>query len=101
MKKLKVIFAIFILNLATISLLIVGASRVHSSTSSVTTNIKANQASNQCIVTIQGNQYDVSKLRKTHSGGDVFTCNTDMTDVFFSMHDNGLLNSQMQQYLVK
>lgn len=54
-----------------------------------------------CIVTISGKKYDVINLRKTHSGGDVFTCNTDMTSTFFSMHGQSLLNNQMSKYLVK
>ncbi len=42
--------------------------------------------SNRCIVTVNGSQYDVTNLRRTHSGGDIFTCGTDMTSTFMSMH---------------
>ncbi|MCA9375056.1 hypothetical protein KC622_01855 [Candidatus Dojkabacteria bacterium] len=56
---------------------------------------------NSCIITIQGHQYDVTQLRRTHSGGDIFICGTDMTQTFFSMHNSQLLNGQMQRYLVK
>lgn len=39
-----------------------------------------------CIVTINGKRYDVERLRRTHSGGDVFVCNSDMTNTFKSEH---------------
>lgn len=55
-------------------------------------------SSNQCIITISGIKYDVQPLRNTHSGGDVFTCNTDMTATFFGQHGQSLLNSTMQKY---
>ncbi len=43
---------------------------------------------NRCIVTINGNKYDVTQLRNTHSGprGSFFQCNTDMTAAFQSEH---------------
>jgi len=41
---------------------------------------------NQCLVTLFGIQYDVSPLRSTHGGGDIFVCNTDMTVTFQSQH---------------
>jgi cytochrome b involved in lipid metabolism len=53
-----------------------------------------------CIVTISGKRYDVQPLRSTHPGGDVFTCGTDMTSVFFGQHDQNLLDTQMKQYLL-
>lgn len=55
---------------------------------------------NSCIVTIQGLKYNVFNLKRTHSGGDIFVCNTDMTSTFFSFHDNSMLQGQMQQYLL-
>lgn len=39
-----------------------------------------------CIVTINGSRYDVTALRKTHSGGNIFVCGTNMTATFQSMH---------------
>ncbi len=39
-----------------------------------------------CVVTIFGQQYDVAPLQTNHSGGNVFTCGTDMSAVFQSMH---------------
>jgi len=53
---------------------------------------------NACIVTLFGNQYDVTSLRQTHSGGDVFVCNSDMTTTYQNQHGTNL--SRMQPYLV-
>ena len=53
---------------------------------------------NQCVITISGVKYDVQPLRNTHSGGDVFVCNTDMTNIFFGEHDQSLLINEMQKY---
>lgn len=54
--------------------------RIISPTSIPTTN------SSSCIVTVFGKQYDVTTLRSTHTGGDVFTCGTDMTAIYQGRH---------------
>lgn len=43
-------------------------------------------AAGPCIVTIFGKQYDVAPLQTGHTGGNVFTCGTDMTNVYQGMH---------------
>lgn len=53
---------------------------------------------NNCIITLSGQQYDVTTLRQTHSGGDVFQCGADMTAVYQKKHGSNL--SMMQKYLV-
>lgn len=53
---------------------------------------------NQCIVTISGSLYDVTALRTTHSGGDIFKCGTDMTSTFSGKHGNNL--SLISRYLI-
>lgn len=53
---------------------------------------------NQCIITLFGNRYDVTSLRKTHSGGDIFKCGTDMTTVYQGRHGTNL--ARMQPYLL-
>jgi hypothetical protein len=63
------------------------------STSSTT---QANAA--QCTITLFGKQYDVSNLRNTHSGGNIFNCGTDMTAIYQGRHGTDL--SRMQQYLI-
>lgn len=55
--------------------------------------------SNRCIIMIQGAKYDVTDFRSIHSGGDIFQCGTDMTQVFFSQHNQNTLNL-MQKYRV-
>jgi hypothetical protein len=35
-----------------------------------------------------------------HSGGDIFVCASDMTGVFFSQHNQALLDTTMRQFLV-
>ncbi len=39
-----------------------------------------------CIITVAGAKYNVYALQKTHSGGNVFTCGSDMTSSFNSQH---------------
>lgn len=52
----------------------------------------------QCLVTVSGKTYDVYNLRNSHSGGDVFVCNTDMTNTFNSFH--GMNFGLIAKYLV-
>ncbi len=52
-----------------------------------------------CIVTIDSVKYDVTRLRSTHSGGDIFSCGTDMSQTFWSRHNNRILQ-RMQQYKI-
>jgi cytochrome b involved in lipid metabolism len=52
-----------------------------------------------CIITIDGKQYDVSQLRFTHPGGNIFVCGTDMSAAFHKHHDDNL--QMIQKYLVK
>jgi predicted heme/steroid binding protein len=53
---------------------------------------------NSCIVTISGEKYDVSSLKASHSGGDIFNCGSDMTSVYKDEHGSNL--SRMNMYLV-
>ncbi|MFA6981495.1 MAG: cytochrome b5 domain-containing protein [Patescibacteria group bacterium] len=55
---------------------------------------------NRCIITVDGSRYDVTEYRDKHSGGDIFTCGTDMTSVFNDQHDSGTLK-KMVPYLLK
>jgi predicted heme/steroid binding protein len=52
-----------------------------------------------CIITIDGQKYDVESLRSTHTGGDIFQCGTDMSAAFHRKHDDNL--QMIQKYLVK
>lgn len=53
----------------------------------------------KCIIRIDSQQYNVTELRETHSGGDVFKCGTDMTSAFYSRHDASYL-LMMEQYKI-
>lgn len=52
-----------------------------------------------CIITIDGQKYDVESLRSMHTGGDIFVCGTDMSAAFHRKHDDNL--QMIQKYLVK
>ena len=51
---------------------------------------------NRCIITLFGKTYDISNLRSTHSGGDVFTCGADMTSKYQGKHGSSV--SMMSRY---
>lgn len=55
------------------------------------------QLTNRCIITLDGASYDVTDFRNLHSGGDIFTCGTDMSALFWSRHGRSMFN-RMQQY---
>lgn len=63
-----------------------------------TNPIPSPSGSSKCIITLFGGQYDVTSLRSSHSGGDVFKCGTDQTVLYQSKHGNNLV--PMQPYLV-
>lgn len=51
-----------------------------------------------CLITLSGQQFDVTSLRKSHPGGDIFVCNTDMTASYQNQHGSSL--ARMQKYAV-
>jgi hypothetical protein len=55
-------------------------------------------SSSGCIITLSGKQYDVTPLRSSHPGGDIFVCGTDMTASYNSRHGSDL--SRMTKYQV-
>lgn len=63
-----------------------------------TTTTTPTQNANQCVVTLFGLKYDVAPLRNSHSGGDIFTCGTDMTAIYQSQHGTNV--SRMAKYLI-
>ncbi len=52
-----------------------------------------------CIVILDGAQYNVNTLKNTHSGGDIFSCGTDMSSTFWSKHGQSIFN-KMQKYRI-
>jgi PPE-repeat protein len=55
-------------------------------------------ATTRCLVTLQGNVYDVTSLMTTHSGGNIFICSSDQTQLYLTTH--GISLSRMTPYLV-
>jgi hypothetical protein len=53
----------------------------------------------RCIIVIDGAQYNVTQLRSTHSGGDIFTCQTDMSAIFWSRHNQDIFQ-KLQKYRI-
>jgi hypothetical protein len=52
----------------------------------------------RCIVTISGSRYNVTALRSTHSGGNIFVCGTDMTATYQGQH--GTSTSLIARYKI-
>jgi len=51
-----------------------------------------------CIVTLFGQQYDVTSLQTNHTGGNIFVCGTDMTAAYQAQHGTNV--SRMAPYLI-
>jgi cytochrome b involved in lipid metabolism len=65
-------------------------------TVTTTKTAAAVDTTNRCIITLFGKSYDISNLRSTHSGGDVFTCGADMTSKYQGKHGSSV--SMMSRY---
>ncbi len=52
-----------------------------------------------CVISIDGVSYEITSLRSTHSGGDVFTCGADMSAIFWGQHGNSILR-KMAKYQI-
>lgn len=51
-----------------------------------------------CIITLFGQQYDVTSLQAGHTGGSIFVCGTDMTATYQAMHGTDV--SRMAPFLI-
>lgn len=71
MKKILIIFALIFLS----SIIMV-----------LTRQPSQQQQNKLCLITINDEKYDVEALRSTHPGGDIYVCDTDMTETFNSKH---------------
>lgn len=56
------------------------------------------QNTDQCIITLFGEQYDVSEFRTQHSGGNVFVCGSDMTEEYEAQHGSDL--TRLEEYKI-
>lgn len=55
-----------------------------------------NPQAGRCIIIIDGIKYDVTNFRNIHSGGDVFTCGADLSQLFHDRHSNRFLDIMVQ-----
>lgn len=60
---------------------------------------KAPVADNRCIIAVDSVQYDITRFRNQHSGGDIFQCGTDMSSIFHGQHDNSFI-AKMAPYKI-
>lgn len=64
------------------------------------TTISGSTETEQCLISVDGSTYDVTKYRYIHDGGDVFKCGTDMSKDFHSEHPASFLQ-KMAKYKIK
>jgi cytochrome b involved in lipid metabolism len=101
-KILRFISALSLLGLIVVAI-ISANSKAPNTTSTPIQNIQQqssgiiNTPGAKCIVTIDGAKYDVTDFKNIHSGGDIFTCGTDMSNIFWGQHSQRELN-RMQRY---
>lgn len=55
-----------------------------------------NPLAGHCLITIDSVRYDVTNFRNQHSGGDVFTCGADLSQLFHDRHSNRFLDIMAQ-----
>jgi len=53
-----------------------------------------NSEESKCIITLFGEEYDVTELRKFHPGGNIYICGTDMTSTYLNQHGNDMIRIQ-------
>lgn len=63
------------------------------------TQVAQKAPDNRCLVQVDGATYDVSGLRGTHPGGDIFACGTDMSQSFWGQHNQEIF-AKLQKYRI-
>ncbi len=53
-----------------------------------------------CIISVDGQKYDVTVFKNRHSGGDMFECGQDMSQTFHNQHNQDYLRL-MTRYRIK
>ncbi len=48
--------------------------------------------SERCIITLDGSKYDITIFQNIHSGGNVFTCGSDQSQLFHDQHPDSFLD---------
>jgi cytochrome b involved in lipid metabolism len=61
--------------------------------------LKNTPEAEKCLVTIRGDQYDLTTFASKHPGGNIFKCGEDMTEAFNKKHGQNQLN-EIQKYKV-
>jgi cytochrome b involved in lipid metabolism len=56
------------------------------------TQVAAPTADNRCIIVVDGQKYNVTVFKNQHSGGDIFSCGTDMSAIFHDKHNQRYLD---------
>lgn len=56
-------------------------------------------SSEKCLITVKGDQYDVTIFRTIHKGGNIFICDSDMTDTMLKQHGEMML-PKLQKYKI-
>ena len=64
-----------------------------------TPTIAPTQKPSGCVIQIDGVKYEITALTRSHSGGNVFTCGTDMSAIFWGRHNARILQ-MMAQYKI-
>jgi cytochrome b involved in lipid metabolism len=101
MKLTTIAFSLFVTVFIGLSVFVFKPSQSTSTTtpvSSTPTSI-ATTNNSQCIITVDGQRYDVTVFKNQHSGGNVFSCSTDMSNVFHNQHSQRYLQ-MMQPYKI-
>lgn len=62
------------------------------------TSVRAATTSASCIITLFGQQYNVTALQTAHTGGNIFVCGTDMSASYQAMHGTNI--TRMAPYLI-
>jgi len=97
MKLTTLIFCIFVIGFVSLSVFVFKPS---SPVTTFANPVASASTSSVCVITIDNQKYDVTTFRSQHSGGDVFNCGTDMTQVFYSQHGQRELQ-KMSRYKVQ
>ena len=56
-----------------------------------TSVVTPNPLAGRCIVVVDSVRYDVTDFRNLHSGGDIFTCGADLSQLFHNQHSQRFL----------
>jgi len=82
----KILKALAILSLVSFFILFMGLAVATKGGSTTNSFSGSPITGSSCIITVNGSSYDVTRLQRTHSGGNVFICGADNTAIFARQH---------------